>query len=205
MLRVHNDVFARSKYGKFRQRLRDRGMAERVRDETYGAIRDFDGLFRGRLKLTAGPTAIYENRTAWRYTVSLGPALPDVKNPAAPVTARNGADETTKRRQHFYEAREPRTLQGEVLVDAQTSVVLKTHLDGRLGVASDGGESADLWLVLDSSLTNLGADPQLKIPTEFLPDEDKPSGIAAALERFGHSARHRRRGHGRHPSRRRNA
>lgn len=186
VMRVHGDVFARSKYGKFRQRLRDRGMAERVRDETYGAIRDFDAMFKGRLKLAAGPTATYEDRTVWRYTVTLGPPSSTASSDVSSLTQRDGGvDETTRRRQHFFAQREPRSLQGEVLVDAQTSVVVKTHLDGRLGVASDGGESADLWLVLDSSITNIGVEPKLDPPTEFLPDQDKPLGIAAALERFG--------------------
>jgi hypothetical protein len=38
---------------------------------------------------------------------------------------------------------------------------------------------------LKSTLSDIGVDPHLKAPTEFLPDQDKPLGIAAALERFG--------------------
>jgi hypothetical protein len=185
VMRVHGDVYARSKYGKFRQRQRDRGMAERVRNETYGAIRDFDELFKGRLKLTPAGTETIAGRTAWKYTVSLGPPLEaESRNLPPPVQAKNGPDDTTRRRQAFYEKHEPRTLQGAVFVDAQTSVVLKTSLDGRLGVAADAG-TADLWLVLQSSISDIGADPHLKAPAEFLPDQDKPQGIAAALERFG--------------------
>lgn len=186
VLRVKGGVYAKSRYGKFRQRKRDRGMAERVRNETYGAIRDFDALFRGRLKLTAAGTETIAGRTAWKYSVSLGPPLKDDARPLPPlVQAKAGPDETTRRRQHFFDAREPRALQGSVWVDADTSVVLKTRLDGRLGVANDAGPAADLWLVLESSLTDIGVDPKLKAPEEFLPDQDKPLGIAAALERFG--------------------
>jgi hypothetical protein len=185
VMRVHGDVFAKSKYGKFRQRARDRGMAERVRNETYGAIRDFDDLFKGRLKLTPAGTETVAGRTAWKYTVSLGPPLNEAPRNMPPVpAAKNGPDETTRRRQAFYDLREPRTLQGAVFVDAQTSVVLQTSLDGRLGVAADAG-TADLWLVLKSSLSEIGSDPKLKAPSDFLPDQDKPQGIAAALERFG--------------------
>ncbi len=185
VMRVKGAVYARSKYGKFRQRLRDRGMAERVRNETYGAIRDFDALFKGRLKLTPAGTETIANRTAWKYTVSLGPPIPEAPRQLPPVPpAKNGPDDTTRRRLAFYELHEPRTLQGAVYVDSVTSVVLQTSLDGRLGVAADAG-TADLWLVLKTSLTDIGTDPQLKAPTEFLPDQDKPLGIAAALERFG--------------------
>lgn len=196
VLRVHNLVFAKSRYGKYRQRLRDRGIAERMREEMYGAIKDFDTLFRGRLKLTAQGTTTVEGRTAWKYQVSLGQMLPDQAQKLPPLMSpRQGLDETTGRRLAFYELRTPRALQGEVLVDAASSVVLKTRLDGRMGVKrearqlADGGEleasEAELHLVLDSQLQNIGKDPQLKAPTEFLPDQDKPEGIAAVLERFG--------------------
>ena len=186
VMRVKGEVFARSRYGKFRERKRDRGMAERMREEIYGGVKDFDFLFQGRLKLTAQGTATVQGRTAWRYNVSLGPPTPPADRHLPPLaTAKNGADETTARRLHFYEAREPRALQGEVLVDQETSVVLKTHLDGRIGVSSDGGEAAELRVVLDTEVTDLGKDPQLKPPPDFLPDEDKPLGIEAALERFG--------------------
>ncbi|MBK7862795.1 MAG: hypothetical protein IPJ65_30140 [Archangiaceae bacterium] len=185
VLRVHGDVYARSRYGKYRQRLRDRGMAERVRNETYGAIRDFDQLFRGRLKLTAAGTETVAGRTAWKYSVSLGPPMKEEPRVLPPLpVAKNGPDATTQKRLAFNELREPRVLQGAVWVDSETSVVLQTNLDGRLGVASDAG-TADLWLVLKSSLSDIGVDPRLKAPAEFLPDQDKPLGIATALERFG--------------------
>ena len=196
VLRIQNQVYAKSRYGKFRQRLRDRGIAERVREEMYGAIKDFDTLFLGRLKLTANGTATVEGRTAWKYQVSLSEPLPrKVLKLPPPVTAKGGPDETTQRRLAFYEVRSPRTLQGEVLVDALTSVVLKTRLDGRLGVKRDGkalgdggqvpATEAELRLVLDSALQQIGKEPALKVPADFLPDQDKPEGIAATLERFG--------------------
>jgi hypothetical protein len=190
VMRIGGKVYARSTYGKdgagkFRQRLRDRGMAERIRQEASGALRDFDQLFQGRLKLNAQGTSSLEGRTAWKYVVTLAdaPVVPDSKLPPL-ATPKNGADETTKRRQAFYEARTPRTLQGEVYVDAATSVMLKARLDGRIGVKANDTES-ELHLVVESALTNIGKTPALEAPKEFLPDEDKPDGIAAALTRFG--------------------
>ncbi len=160
-----------------------------MREELYGAISDFDYFFKGRIKLAAQGTVSHEGRTAWKYQVSLGPVVPETGGKPLPpaLTPKNGVDDTTQRRLRFQELRNPRTLQGEVWVDAQTSVVVKTHLDGRIGVNTDGGD-AELRLVLDSSMTDIGRDPQLKLPTDFLPDQDKPEGIAAALERFGMGA-----------------
>lgn len=189
VLRVAGRVFARPTYGKdgagkFRERKRDRGMAERLREEAYGAVKDFDGLFRGRLKLTADGTETVQERTAWKYNVTLADERPSV-DPLPPRFApKKGADETTLRRLAFFEARQPRALQGTVYVDQDTSVVLKTKLDGRLVAATDGG-TAELHLVLDAALSNVGQAPAIAAPTEFLPDEDKPQGIAAAMRRFG--------------------
>ncbi len=152
----------------------------------FGALHDVDDLFLGRMKLAPQGTVGYENRTAWKYEVSLGPpaaAKPPSRLPPLAVP-RQGFDDTTLRRQTFFEKREPRLLQGDVWVDAKTSVVLKSHLDGRLTVAGPSGE-ASLRLTLDAALADIGKDPGLKAPTEFLPDQDKPLGIAAALDRFG--------------------
>lgn len=190
VLRLGGHVYARTTYGKdgagqFRERKRDRGIAERMREEAYGAVRDFDQLFRGRLVLAAKGTQTIEGRLCWKYDVTLGPPLADGAKQLPPLASpKGGADETTLRRRAFFDLREPRSLQGEVYVDADKSVVVKTNVSGRIGVSTDGGD-AELRLTLESSLTNIGKAPELKAPAEFLPDEDKPQGIAAALKRFG--------------------
>jgi len=84
------------------------------------------------------------------------------------LAPKNGADDTTKRRQHFYQARTPRTLQGEVYVDAQTSAVLKARLDGRLGVQSEEA-NAELHLVVESARSGIGRPPLIELPKDFLP------------------------------------
>ena len=52
-------------------------------------------------------------------------------------------------------------------------------------VALKDATEAELRLVLDSQLLHIGKEPGLKTPPDFLPDQDKPEGIAATLERFG--------------------
>jgi hypothetical protein len=190
VIRVGGAVFARSNWGKdgagkFRQRLRDRGMAESIREEAFGALKDCDMLFNGRLQLKSSGSATVEGRTTWKYLVSLSDELPAMpsKLPTLQIP-KNGADSTTKRRLEFFAARKPRTLQGEVMLDAETSVVVKAKLDGRMVVDGAGG-AAELHLVLDSALTEVGRTPAIAAPREFLKDEDKPDGVAAALLRFG--------------------
>ena len=188
VLRVGGKVFARNRYGTFRERLRDRGMGERTRTELTGAVRDMDALFLGRILLEPQGTVTYEGRTAWRYLVKLGPEahVTASKNLPALLEPKNGRDETTRRRLAFFEHRVPRSLDGEVLVDSATSVVLKVRLDGHLSVpAEKTPEAADLRMSLESALTEIGQDPKLQPPEKFLPDVDKPEGIADALDRFG--------------------
>lgn len=188
VMRVGGRVYARSRYGKYRQRLRDRGMAERERDEIFGALRDFDELYEGRMKLAPQGTVAHEGRTAWRYAVSLASGESKEQGPRLPARPepKSGIDPSTQRRLAFFEHREPTSLTGEVLVDAETSVVLKAKLEGRITVP--GGEKekpAVVRTLLDASITAIGTNPKVEAPQDFLPDEDKPPGIAAALDRFG--------------------
>jgi hypothetical protein len=191
VVRARGQVFARSKYGKYRLRLRDRGMAERTRDETAGALRQLDGLFQGRIELALdGPTAI-EGRPAVRYTVRLADTPAQVKSgkvetPPQTAYGRGGLDEDTARRQRFIEQRQPKKLAGEVVVDAATAVVLRAHLDGTLGVPGEKGVApAQLRVLLDERIKDVGKAIAIQPPEGHLPDADKPEGIADALDRFG--------------------
>ncbi len=192
VLRAGGQVYARSRYGKFRHRSRDRGLAERTREEVFGALRDVDGLFGGRIQLQPKGTAMINGRTAWKYDVVLGPAregsawqggggkaLPEVQ------FARTGVDEDTKRRLRFMQEREPVTLEGELFVDAETSVVLKSRLGGTLTAPGEEGGKLGLRISMTSSITDIGRDPKLAAPKDFLPDADKPQGVADALDAFG--------------------
>jgi hypothetical protein len=188
VLRVAGQVFAREKYGKFRERRRDRGMAERAREDAFGALRELADLFQDRFKLDPQGTTTYEGRTAWRYSLSLGPARPQPAAAHLPpvIQPKGGRDADTARRLRFFDKRDPKAVSGEIWVDADTSTVLKARIDGRLTAPGEGdiGELT-LRVSLDAHLSDIGKDPALKPPKDFLPDVDKPLGIADALDRFG--------------------
>ena len=191
VVRARGQVFARSKFGKYRLRLRDRGMAERTRDETAGALRELDGLFQRRLELALdGPTSV-EGRPAIRYAIRLAEAPAGAKaargeTPPAAAYARGGLDEDSARRQRFMDQRQPKKLSGEVVVDSATAVVLRAHLEGTIAVPGDKSVApAQLNVVLDERIKDVGKAVAIQAPEGHLPDADKPEGIADALDRFG--------------------
>lgn len=183
-------VYARSRYMPFRERRRDRGMAERERGRIGGSLREVAAIFNHRLALTGAGEQSFEGRRAYRYVVTLADKAPfadpeGVELPAQ-VDAKGGVDATTQRRRHFNAARQPTELHGDVWVDVQTGVVLQAKLDGKLKVpAVKEQPEADLHLTLNEALHHIGQDVRVDAPKDFLPDEDKPEGIADALDRFG--------------------
>jgi len=188
VIRVAGEVYARNRFGKFRLRKRDRGMAERTREDVVAPLRELDALFDRRVKLVPQGTVTYEGRPVLRYEVALAAAAP--KEPAATLPAllqpKGGADETTRRRVAFLAGKSPRALKGEVYVDQATGVVVHATLDGRLEVPAPGNpHPAALRVTLDEKVTRIGQPLQLKAPAGALPDVDKPLGIADALDRFG--------------------
>jgi hypothetical protein len=193
VLRVGGEVYARSRYGRYRRRLRDRGMAERAREDLHGVMAEVDALFGGRMVLKPEGTATYEGRTAWKYAVSLGAkGEASAPNPPLPAvtTKDGGVDEDTALRLAFFNGREPQSLSGEVLVDSVTAVVLRARLDGVLHAPGQGSDEAKatpavLRLKVESAVTGVGKPPGLKVPEDALPDADKPVGIADAMDRFG--------------------
>lgn len=189
VVRVAGAVYARSRYGRYRQRLRDRGIAERERDEIFGALRAFDSLFQGRLKLSSPTPVSMHGRPARKYQVGLAAAEERVAEsnqlPRLPLP-KGGMDASSARRNLFWEKRNPKSVRGEIAIDDQTAVVLQARLDGKLAVpSSQGGPKAELSIALDSEITEIGVNSGIKPPKDFLPDADKPAGIAAALDRFG--------------------
>jgi hypothetical protein len=193
VIRVGGRVFARSRYGKFRERKRDRGMAEREREEVFGSLSDFSELFGHRVKLEGKGTTSVAGRKAYRYQASLGTQKASEREEALPPRPepKGGMDISSKRRLAFLEQRVPNSLSGEILVDADTGVVLKAKLSGKIAVPPQANQKrAQLALTIDSSISDIDKEREVAIavPKDYLPDEDKPRGIAVALEKFGVSS-----------------
>jgi hypothetical protein len=166
-------------------------MAERERDEVFGALREVDALLGGRLTLTDKGSIAFHGRTAHKYEIGLGEAQTTPENEKGQVLptlleTKRGRDATTLRRLAFFESREPKSVRGELVVDGETAAVLKAKVDARLVTPKkEGAAEASLRLTLDATLSEIGRETQVRPPKDFLPDQDKPQGIEDALERFG--------------------
>ncbi|MDQ3262495.1 MAG: hypothetical protein M3Y59_02365 [Myxococcota bacterium] len=188
VIRADGKVYARNRYQKFRQRLRDRGMAERAREDIAGVLRDVDTLFKHRVVLESRGTSDHQGRPAHRYALKLAEnaALVSDRELPPPPASKQGMDRSTLNRMGFLNDRTPTALEGMIVVDAKTGAVLWAKVDGRVQVpAAESTPAAELKLHVDLALSNIGKSVTLAAPKEFLPDEDKPAGIADALDRFG--------------------
>ncbi len=188
--RLGGHVWARARFGHFRERVRDRGAAERYRDEVYGSLAALYQLFHGRVALiNDGVVDSPSGRRAVKFTVALAqegttPTNDPGARVPAPVYPKDGPDPHLRRELDLEGKGVPRSLEGTLLVDQETAAVLDATLRGSLDAPGDGNEKAQLEVTLDEHITDIGKDPKLAPPKDALPDEGRPQGIAAALERF---------------------
>ncbi|MBI5548520.1 MAG: hypothetical protein HY901_31950 [Deltaproteobacteria bacterium] len=189
LVRLTDRTFAKSKYHPFRERKRDRGQSDLMREDVFGALRSAQTLLSNRLALVRDRQEDVLGRKAKRFNFmisekplrALGPdpwKLPPVQYPA------NGPDEATKRRVDFENLRKPRSVEGAVWVDLETGVPLKSQLTATIIAPGEEQDEARLVLKIQTELKPSAEPIAIAAPESFLPDQDRPTGIAAALERF---------------------
>lgn len=186
---VSDRAYARSRYQKFRERKRDRGQSARLRDDAFGALKTVAALADNRLAFTQDGEEKVFGRAAQRYRIALAEqplqvAERDAHLPAVEYPA-GGPDRDTKRRIDLATLREPRSVEGKLWVDAETGVPLKADLTAVVRAPGEGSTPAQLQLRVHQELQPGAPGLAVAAPEDFLPDEDRPNAIAAALERFG--------------------
>lgn len=189
-------TFARRKYHPFRERKRDRGQATKLRDEVYGLLGSAASLTGGRLGLVPDGADSLAGRKAQRYLFTLLDKKVELeagKSAKMPpvLFPKGGPDAATKLRLDFANLRSPRSVQGRLWVDSETGVPLKSELTAviaapsALDSADKGQGEAVLTVRMGHAIEAIGEKLAVAAPEEYLPDEDRPNAIAAALERFG--------------------
>jgi hypothetical protein len=177
-------TYVRERYAPYRVRSSDRGVeARRERDESFRLASDLALLYGPALALTPAGETTTLGRPALRYRLSLSGNLPEPA-PAPPLLPGGAYDPDTERRIDFLEGRVPVALEGEVALDRATGVPLSVSLKGAFSEKKDPQLRVELSLT--SAVTALGAQVEAVVaPSDALPDEERPRGVARALEAAG--------------------
>jgi hypothetical protein len=182
-------TYARNRFAPYRERPTDRGRdARRFRDESFGLLADLAQLYGPALALTPAGEASWLGRPARRFTVALEQAPASSGAPDGRVFGHAGVDPDTRRHLAFLDGRVPVAASGEVLLDADTGVVLKGTLRGAFGVKDDA--RVRVQVEVTGEVKALGEKVAAVVaPKGALPDARKPAGVAAALEAAGLKSR----------------
>ncbi len=175
-------TYARARYAPFRERPTDRGRdARRFRDDSFRVANALAALYGDALAIEpAGDTTVL-GRTARRYRLALAGTAPGTKPRVLPAGA---PDPDTAVRFAFLDGRVPESVEGELVLDAQTGAPLRVRLAGAFRVKDAPGVRATVELL--AQVTSLGEKPAaIAAPSSPLPDVRKPPGVAGALEAAG--------------------
>lgn len=188
IVRAQGRVFARSRFQKFRERDRDRGAADRYLGEVYDVLGTTYDLFDGRIALQPQGETEVAGRKAFKFKVLLAEKEPALEDPGPKLPAlqgpKTGLDPHLARELALEQKKEPRSLDGSLTVDARTAVPLAADLTGTLVAPGQTNAPATLKLVVEQGVLKVSDTLVVAPPKDALPDEGRPQGIAAALERF---------------------
>ncbi|AKU91778.1 hypothetical protein [Vulgatibacter incomptus] len=179
--------YTRSRYGRFRERRRDRGSSEHVVASAYDSLATFHDLVHGAMKLSPKGEGTVEGRKVVQYTVSLGEPRKDEGEAALPpvVFPKNGPDSDTTLRLAAAKEGRPSAASGTLRIDAETGVPLGADLEATLVVpAAEGRPEAHLELSIHLEVRGVGKDPKIAVP-EHLDDAPRPPGVVATLRAYG--------------------
>ena len=191
LIRFADTVYGRSRALKgapeYRVRRLDRGHADEQRDEAFSALRTFYDTVNSRVGLNAASDSTQISRPAKQFGVFLSDKAPQKEDLGLPpvVPPKEGRPEATRRRFQFVDRREPRVVTGTVWIDEATGVPVKSELHAEIVAPGEKGQEAHLALEVKTAIVALGDTVSVTPPKKSLPDEIRPSGVAAALERFG--------------------
>jgi hypothetical protein len=185
-------TYARASYAPWRERPTDLGRdARRFRDESFAEAADLARLYGPALALTPAGDVQLLGRTARRFVVSLAPEAPAAAaRPDGRTFGAGGPDADTRRHLAFLDGRVPVAASGEVLLDVETGVPLRTRLSGAFALRDD--PRVRVQVDLSGEVKALGGQVgAVTPPRDPLPDSRKPPGVAAALEAAGLKAKER--------------
>lgn len=189
-LQIGDKSFLRIKYLPWRQRAREQTAVLAARDDDYGLLRSAVTILKDRVLLVPDGEERIAGRSAQRYLLALADKPVVVRQTQAlpaPVYPGESPSPDTQLRLDFFLLGTPQSIEGRVWIDVGTGVPLKSELWASLSVLTKGAD-AILQLKVTHLVSDIGRVPELEMPKEFLPAEDRPNAIAATLTRFGMSS-----------------
>lgn len=190
LILLGKDSYVKPKYLQWRRRVRERKAALADLESNYGLLRSAVAMMRDRLTLVADGREALDGRDAVRYSLALAKdpvASPGTAGLPPPVYPEGGPSPDTQLRLDFAMLGIPQAVGGQVWVDAATGVPLKSEIWGSVSVMTKGTDAL-VQLKMSHQVYDVGAVAPLAPPEAFLPAEDRPNAIAAALNRFGVAA-----------------
>jgi len=138
---VRGVAYSRSGSGRFRKA----NDAELYRVQLAGTWSYWERAlepFMGRVEAVRGEDAVVEGRAAYRYSIGLGPLVPEME----------------RRRAHI-----PQALEGALVLDSALALRLSAELQGTYWESGDEERPVDVRLTVQRS--DLGGFPDLKVPS----------------------------------------
>ncbi len=148
---VGGKLYVQMRYGATVERRPEHGEAMRLLDDAAGLLPATFRLLESFLEVTDGGTAAAAGRAARRARLGLA------KTPREVVSL--GAQQAWRQRLSVA------SIEGELLLDANTGVVLAAHLAARYRFPREKSE-AEATLVLDRKLERTGQDPVIHPPAD---------------------------------------
>ncbi|MDR0966050.1 MAG: hypothetical protein LBM75_06055 [Myxococcales bacterium] len=186
-LQIGDKSFLRIKHLPWRQRAREQAALVASRDENYGLLSSAVSMLKDRVLLALDGQEIVAGRAAQRYLLSLSDKPMVARRAEAlppPIYPEGAPSPDTRLRLDALRLSTPQSVEGRVWIDVETGVPLKSELWATLSVLSEGVDAV-LHLKVAHALSDIGQQLGIEAPADFLPAEDRPNAIAAALARFG--------------------
>jgi len=182
---VNGRTYARALPAPFRERPTDRGRdARRFREDSFGLLRSVADLVGPGLRIERNGSEVVLGRQALRYRLSLSDGAR--REPSPPPPGYQAGDPDTELRQGFLRASVPRSVEGELALDAQTGAPLRERLSAAFDAPAGREAGPRVAVVVSAQVKALGGEVKaVAAPSSARPDERKPSGPSTALEAAG--------------------
>lgn len=154
---VGENLYVRQDVGKLRQKARRDIDAVSWCELVHASTRQVLELFRSRLHFSDPTPQNIEGRSAVKYTLSLGPSrepFPQSTSTLLPLSPPA----------KWRELARPLDVQGAIWLDANTGVVLKSQVRGRLEIADRDVHPTQLTVTYQSAMQRIGAVQKIDVP-----------------------------------------